>query len=268
MSQTQSTSEVGQKPTKIKIDNYEINYSKIGNGPHVLLLCPGLLGDIDNFTLIIDNFDREKYTMVSWDPPGYGLSRPPDREFPLDNMHRDADLAISLMEALHVDAYSVLGWCDGGTTALIVAASRRTAGRLRKAVVWSCKAFVTARDVEIYEAKRDVAEWPALPRQCNVEKYGLPYFQRVVHAWVDRYQWLLHRNAGEIISRRELADISVPTLVLHGGQDALVPAEHASFLHQNIGNSSLEIFPEGKHTLHFQMAEKFNATVENFLATT
>ncbi|VVC41144.1 Alpha/beta hydrolase fold-1,Alpha/Beta hydrolase fold [Cinara cedri] len=268
MSQTQSTSEVGQKPTKIKIDKYEINYSKFGNGPHALLLCPGLLGCVDNFKPIIDHFDRGKYTMVAWDPPGYGLSRPPDREFPPKILHRDADLAISLMDALHIDTYSVLGWCDGGSTALIMAASGKTAGRLRKAVVWSCKAFVTASAVELYNSRRNVIQWSPQVKQRNVEKYGMPYFQHTFNAWVDWYQGLLHRNAGEIISRRELADISVPTLILHGGQDALVPAEHALYLQQNIDNSSLEIIPEGKHLLHFTIAGNFNTIVENFLAAT
>lgn len=49
---------------------------------------------------LTDNFDHEKYTMITWDPPGYGLNRPPERDFSPGYLYRDADLAISLMEVI------------------------------------------------------------------------------------------------------------------------------------------------------------------------
>lgn len=36
--------------------------------------------------------------MVAWDPRGYGYSRPPDRDFPVDFFERDAKDAIDLMK--------------------------------------------------------------------------------------------------------------------------------------------------------------------------
>lgn len=36
--------------------------------------------------------------MVIWDPPGYGFSRPPDRDFTPGHLHRDADHAAALMK--------------------------------------------------------------------------------------------------------------------------------------------------------------------------
>lgn len=36
--------------------------------------------------------------MVAWDPRGYGHSRPPDRDFPLDFFERDAKDAVDLMK--------------------------------------------------------------------------------------------------------------------------------------------------------------------------
>jgi len=35
-----------QKQTKIKVNNIEINYLKVGNGPQTLLLLPGALGTL------------------------------------------------------------------------------------------------------------------------------------------------------------------------------------------------------------------------------
>jgi len=45
-----------QKQTKIKVNNIEINYLKVGNGPQTLLLLPGTLGSLPNKLSIILNY--------------------------------------------------------------------------------------------------------------------------------------------------------------------------------------------------------------------
>lgn len=140
---------------------------------------------------------------------------------------------------MHIDRYSVLGWCNGGCTALFLAASRRSAGRVRKVVVWSTNAYVTARDVAFYDSLRVLERWPPNQRRSKEDKYGIPYFRHTWNAWVDWNQSLLEQSAtGEIISTQELTNIDVPTLVLHGAQDTLVPPQHALHLHRNIRTSS------------------------------
>jgi len=42
-------------------------------------------------------FDRTIFTLIAWDPPGYGFSRPPARVYDKDVYKRDADLAAKLM---------------------------------------------------------------------------------------------------------------------------------------------------------------------------
>ena len=37
-------------------------------------------------------------TLVAWDPPGYGDSRPPERTFSPSFLHEDAELAHQLMQ--------------------------------------------------------------------------------------------------------------------------------------------------------------------------
>lgn len=80
------------------IDGLKIHYDKCGEGSQVLLLMPGGLGSgrID-FPNQLDGLDRKKFTMIAWDPPGYGLSRPPDRDF-TDSYRRDATIAAKLMQ--------------------------------------------------------------------------------------------------------------------------------------------------------------------------
>ena len=51
----------------------------------------------------------------------YGLSRPPNRVFDLDFFGRDADDAMALMKHLDLTPFSMLGWSDGGITAMHIA---------------------------------------------------------------------------------------------------------------------------------------------------
>lgn len=88
---------------KVKVGKYDINYLKVGNGPHHVLCLPGALGSIwTDFTPQVEGFNREKFTLVAWDPPGYGKSRPPDKQFTEDFYEKDADYAYEFMKVIFV----------------------------------------------------------------------------------------------------------------------------------------------------------------------
>ncbi|CAI6343250.1 unnamed protein product [Macrosiphum euphorbiae] len=253
-----------EKQTKIKINNIEINYLKVGNGPQTLLLLPGALGSIfTDFKPQIETLNREKYTIVAWDPPGYGFSRPPERDFSPGFFYRDADYAISLMKSLQIDRYSLLGWSDGGITALIMAS--KAVESVEKLIVWGSNAYVTEKDIELYEKIRNVQKWSPRMRQPFIDLYGEKYFSDTWNAWVNSFQIILKENGGDIC-REALSKIDAPTLILHGAQDPLVPMEHPVHLHKKIKYGSLEIYPEGKHNIHLRYAELFNSAVDDFLA--
>lgn len=73
-------------------DGKLINYLKVGDGDKVLLLCPGAIGTIwSDFKPQIESLDRKRFTIVAWDPPGYGKSRPPNRKFTTKFYEEDAD---------------------------------------------------------------------------------------------------------------------------------------------------------------------------------
>lgn len=50
----------------------------------------------------LKSLNKERFTVVGWDPRGYGQSRPPDRDFPLDFFERDAKDAVDLMQVQSV----------------------------------------------------------------------------------------------------------------------------------------------------------------------
>lgn len=46
--------------------------------------------------------------MIVWDPPGYGNSRPPERDFTPGYLERDADLIVKLLEVCYTSIISTL----------------------------------------------------------------------------------------------------------------------------------------------------------------
>lgn len=132
---------------------------------------------------------------------------------------------------MKIDKYSLLGWSDGGITALIAAS--KAVDQVDKLVVWGSNAYVTEKDIELYEKIRDVEKWSPRMRQPFIELYGEKYFAETWSAWVDSFQTILKENKGDIC-REVLPKINAPTLILHGAQDPLVPIEHPVYLHKNI----------------------------------
>lgn len=108
---------------KLHINGVDLYYEKTGNGGHPLLLFPGALGQsylcihfsyvlavADVWGLVtagsaqtdfgpqLKGLNKERFTVVGWDPRGYGRSRPPSRDFPRNFFERDAKDGVDLMK--------------------------------------------------------------------------------------------------------------------------------------------------------------------------
>eukprot|EP00914_Ancora_sagittata_P018675 GHVO01037016.1.p1 GENE.GHVO01037016.1~~GHVO01037016.1.p1 ORF type:complete len:323 (+),score=36.78 GHVO01037016.1:46-1014(+) len=255
----------------VKVDDVSIHYEKTGMGNHVVLLLPGALGSSKtDFGYQMQNFNKDIFTLIGWDPRGYGKSRPPVRDWPEHFLRRDAEDAAKFMEEVtktmpknvNQDKFSLLGWSDGGITAMILAAM--IPEKIRKMVVWGANAFVTKEEIEIYEKIRDVNQWSGMMRKPFEDVYGPEYFSEQFGNWVDAFSKYETNPDGDIC-RTDLSKITCPTLVIHGEKDPLVPRFHADYLMDNISNSQLKLFPEGKHNLHMRFNKEFNSIAEQFL---
>nr|XP_057928292.1 valacyclovir hydrolase [Doryrhamphus excisus] len=245
------------------VNGVDLYYEKTGTGKHAVLLLPGALGSTKtDFQPQLKSLNKELFTIVGWDPRGYGRSRPPNRDFPPDFFERDAKDAVDLMKTLGFEKFSLLGWSDGGITALIAAAMNPTL--INKMVIWGANAFVSKQDLGMYNAIRDVSKWSTRMRQPMEEMYGAEAFAKTWVAWVDRFAQFAERPQGNICIEL-LPLISCPTLIIHGEKDPMVPSFHPYFLLKHIQGSRLHLMPEGKHNLHLRFAEEFNKLVEDFL---
>ncbi|KFP63236.1 Valacyclovir hydrolase, partial [Cariama cristata] len=165
-------------------------------------------------------------------------------------------------KALKFKKFSLLGWSDGGITALIAAA--KYPALIHKLVVWGANASVTQEDVRIYNGIRDVSKWSEKVKKPLEDMYGHKYFAKTCAAWVDGISRFAEKSDGNICQQL-LPDIKCPTFIIHGEKDPLVPQAHAEYIHKHIKGSRLLLMPEGKHNLHLRFAEDFNRQVEGFL---
>lgn len=65
----------------------------------------------------------------------------------------------------------------------------------------------------------------------------------------------------------DLAQISLPTLVVAGGDDGVRKPIDADSIHRGIRNSQLEIIDEAGHLMNMEQPEEFNDTLLGFLRT-
>ncbi|XP_055697030.1 valacyclovir hydrolase-like [Phlebotomus papatasi] len=250
---------------KIQVDDVKINYVKVGSGERAVLLLPGALGSaktdfgpqIEKLPDILPNF-----TLIGWDPPGYGKSIPPRRQFPLDFFYKDARYAHKLMENLSFKKYSILGWSDGGITGMIQAAEFPNA--VENLAIWGSNAYIAPKEIEIYESIRDVSKWSERMRKPMEEVYGVEDFPKLWGEWIDALMRIYKEKDGNLC-KHLLKSISCPTLILHEQKDPMIVPEHVPYLLDNIKGARLHTFPDGKHNIHLRYAEDFNKEVANFL---
>jgi pimeloyl-ACP methyl ester carboxylesterase len=62
-----------------------------------------------------------------------------------------------------------------------------------------------------------------------------------------------------------LPEITAPTLVINGAEDALIPAENSRIMAQRIPDAELVLFPDVGHLFFHEVPEEADTTVADFL---
>lgn len=220
--------------------------------------------------------------VIRFDLPGFGLTGPSvDGRYTIDAY---VEVVVGVLDALGVKRCVLAGNSLGGAIAWEVAV--RHPARVEKLVLVDAGGYPNVpRSIPIgfRLAQMPVVKELALvtlPRrvvESSVKNvYGDP--SRVTPELVDRYYELTLRagNRAAVAQRfaqirhgdraSEIARIKVPTLILWGGQDRLVPPEHAESFHRDIQGSELVRFEALGHVPHEEDPAATVAVVQAFLA--
>lgn len=219
--------------------------------------------------------------VVRVDLPGFGLTGPaPDGDYRIE---RYVGLVTALLDGLGIERCALAGNSFGGWIAweTALAAPDRVAALI---LVDSAGYPLESESVPI--AFR-IARTPLLNRLMEVtlprsvvesslrNTYGDP--SRVTPELVDRYYELTLRDgnraalalrlAGDRHSDRveRLPELQVPTLLLWGGRDRLIPPDAGERFHRDIPGSRLVVFPGLGHVPHEEDPAATVSAVRRFL---
>jgi pimeloyl-ACP methyl ester carboxylesterase len=246
-------------------------FTERGLGP-ALLLVHGLMVTGEMFDPVIERL-ATRHRVIVPDLRGHGRSRglPP----PYTAAQLASDLS-RLLDHLGIDSTAVLGYSHGGAVAQqLVLDYPKRCGRL---VLVCTYAF----NMATFREKLEGNLVPLLIRVLGMRRFakfvtlgGLKHVDKQRADWVvgliadqDRKLMLsAWREAMAFDSRRRLAEIRCPTLVVAASNDQAVPIHHAKMLHDGVTGSQLVVIDGADHALIWTHADELLRVTEEFLRT-
>ena len=231
----------------VRVNGIELYYEVHGEGPP-LLLIPGLGVDVTFFEGIIADLAKS-CRVVAFDPRGAGRSDKPDIPYSIDGM---ADDAAGLLDHLGIDKATLLGCSMGGRTALMLALDHRAL--VDRLVLAATSAYVPPD--RLFSRRwliMDVLSQIPVPKSVDPQP---------------RYAWRRQRAAsvGFDVTAR-LGEIDMPTLVLHGTEDHIVPYALGEKMARSISGAHLVTVPGGHRALFTTHAGRLVEEIETFMGS-
>jgi len=270
-----------------KIDSIELYYEEHGRGDPLLLIM-GLAADSVAWLFQVPDFSKH-YRTIIFDNRGVGRSSKPPGPY---SIHQMADDAAGLLDRLDIASTHVVGVSMGGMIAQELAL--RHPKRLRSLVL-ACTYPEPDPEIERQrqftlqqlggsiaasgEMKIDVKAIDAmtffqhlLPNVFNPDylERELPNLIKIFGGAL-QYGFSMEAILGQVAAvmshkaTDRLHQIKVPTLVITGDADRLVPPANSDILARHIPGAKLVKVPGGSHGFNFETPEIFNREVLNFL---
>jgi len=224
---------------------------------------------------------KEKHRVIRFDLPGFGLTGPtPDNDYTLENYTR---FVIAMLDALNVKQCIMAGNSFGGSVSLSTALAQPQ--RVKKLILVDSGGYVfqsTSVPIGFRIARLPVLNRLAqniLPRfliESSIKNvYGDP--SKVTPELIDLYfditvrkgnrrtlvEQFKQTSLNKLSSR--ISEIHMPTLILWGGKDRLIPPNLANRFHSDISGSQLVIFNDLGHVPQEEDPYQTVMAVEHFI---
>ena len=263
----------------------KLRYRPAGKGEPILLLH-GLGASLEQWEWSQPGLSS-RHEVVALDLPGFGRSQSPPRDqFDLDHM---VSLLGGFIDAMGWQSATVIGNSMGGLLAISMALNLE--GRVSRLVLtgsaglgrdlgWPLRVawlpclgeailpFMALRPLVHYSLRRLFSDPSRLPNRMvdvsadNYKRRSIrSNFLRAIRIGVS-----LSGQRDSINFRDQLDKIRVPTLLIWGREDGVMPLEHGKIAHQLIAGSKLTVFDDCGHVPQIEHPGRFVDEVEHFLA--
>jgi pimeloyl-ACP methyl ester carboxylesterase len=175
--------------------------------------------------------------------------------------HRTESLTYlpELLNVCSIDNAVLIGHSDGGTIALITAASQNN--RVKGIVTEAAHIFV--EPITIQGIRRAVEEFETGSLKEKLAKYHKEQTETIFYRWADR--WLSSKFSNWNI-QNDLFKITCPVLVLQGEDDNYgTPAQVEGIANQVSGPVHIKLIPDCGHIPHFQANDTVHLEMTRFI---
>lgn len=255
------------------------HYRDQGQGPTIVLLH-GFSASLHTWEPWVRRLSGD-YRLVSIDLPGHGLTRTPDGY--VTSVQGNVAFVKAAAEQLHLPPFVLVGNSMGGGVAWNYALAHpqdlraivlvspggwpRQEENEETPLVFKMMGNPVGRAILRYADPRPVAG-PGLKDAYLDEKLVTP---AVVDRYVDfarapgRRAMLLSRRPQQQATPQTFAAVSVPTLILHGEQDKLIPVADGKAMAQAIPGARLIVYREVGHIAMEQIPDRSAADLRAFV---
>ena len=269
----------------VALHGQPMGYRMAGEGPAVLLIH-GMAGSSGTWVPVMRRL-ADRFTVIAPDLLGHGASAKPRGDYSLG---AHASGVRDLLGVLGIERATLVGQSLGGGIAmqlayqypelcerLVLAGSgglgREVSGVLRLLALPGAEYVMPAFFPQFVRRQGDafsgflrglgiraphLAEtWRAYASLTDPESRDA--FVRTLRAVID--------TGGQSVSAvdRLYLAAAVPSLILWGARDRIIPVEHAHQAHQRMPGSRLEIFEQAGHFLHAEEPERFADVLADFI---
>jgi len=271
----------------VTLHGHDVGYRMAGEGP-VVLLIHGMAGSSRTWRDVMPPLARD-HTVIAPDLLGHGESAKPLGDYSLGAYA--SGLRDLVVGALGVERATIVGQSLGGGVAMQLAYQHPElcerlvlvgSGGLGREVSWILRMltlpaaeylmpiffprFLRDRGNRVSTFLRDrgiraphLAEmWRAYASLAEPESRQA--FVRTLRAVID--------PGGQTVSAADRLYLAaaVPTLIVWGDRDDIIPVEHARRAHELMPGSRLEIFEGAGHFLHVEQPARFVEVLSDFIA--
>ncbi len=232
-----------------------LHYDDSGSGDAFIVLH-GLLGTAREHLGGVIDLLAPRYRVIGPTLRGYGQSTPKPRDFPLDFYHRDARDVIALLDALGIERAHILGYSDGGETALVAAGLAPE--RFRSVIVWGAVGYF-GPNMRPFAQRLYPATWMT---EHERRLHGVPDPDAFALEWIRAIKHMI--DSGGDVSLSLAHRMTMPLLLMLGERDSLNPREYGQNFVDRTARGRLVMFATG-HPIHEEDWPRFQVVVSEFL---
>lgn len=250
-----------------KVNGLDVRYYVAGQGEPLLVIHGGA-GDARSWRKNIDELAL-KYTVFAPDLPGFGGSQPLLGNYFIPELTQFVD---TFTTGLGLERFHLVGHSLGGGIALDY--TLKWPNRVKKLVLISslCLGREIAFWVRLFSVPALVSSIGAITttlfkgikwivKQLNPAEFILPLSPATVTVGG---QITTFRQQTLVLESR-LADVSVPTLLVWGSRDPIVPVHQAYAAAKVIPQCEVKVFKNRGHNVHREELKMFSSLLTTFL---